>query len=238
MTPPLWLSILAWISLVLALACAAAIAFDELRHPQKMMVMHLVWPLTALYGSAAALWGYCAIGRSMTREAMQQGSESQDAGNEKSRAQMKPGWRQIALSASHCGAGCMLADIVGENWVFAQKWHIAGQTLYADYAVTLGLAWLFGVAFQYGSIQPMQHLPPWKALAAAIRADTLSIVFYQIGMYGWMAIVYFLLFPAPHVEPNSPVFWFLMQIGMVAGFLSACPVNAWLLGRGLKEAMG
>lgn len=238
MTLPLWLTILAWISLLLALVCAAAIAFDEMRHPQKMAVMNLVWPLTALYGSAAALWGYFAIGRGMTGEAIQQHPGSHGSEKAKNPHASAPGWRQIALSASHCGAGCMLADIVGENWVFAQKWQIAGQTLFADYAVTLGLAWLLGVAFQYGSIQPMQHLPPGKALLAAIRADTLSIVFYQIGMYGWMAMVYFLLFPAPHLEPNSPVFWFLMQIGMAAGFLSACPVNAWLLGRGLKETMG
>lgn len=234
MNVPLWLSILAWISLLLALLCAAAIAFDETRRPQKMWIMYLVWPLTALYASIAALWAYLAIGRTMTKNHMQHdrghSSEERDSG--------PPTWRQIAVSASHCGAGCILADILGENLVFAEKWQVLGQTLYADYAVTLGLAWLFGVAFQYFSIKPMKNLSPPQALIASIKADTLSIVFFQIGMYGWMAVAYFLLFPHPHLEPDSPVFWFLMQIGMLLGYCTSFPVNAWLLRLGIKEGMG
>jgi len=36
---------------------------------------------------------------------------------------------------------------------------------------------------------------------------------------GWMALMYFVLFPAPHhLQPDSPVYWFLMQIGIVAAF--------------------
>lgn len=40
-----------------------------------------------------------------------------------------------------------------------------------------------------------------------------------------------------HVEANSPVFWFLMQVGMVIGFATAWPANVWLIRRGIKEAM-
>jgi hypothetical protein len=234
---PFWLVILSWISLALALLCAGAIAFDEARHPQKMAIMNLVWPLTALYASLVALWGYCGIGRMMSRERMPHHA-LHASGAEHEEKPAPPTWRQIAVSASHCGAGCMLADILGENWVFAQKWQLGGQPLYADYAVTFGLAWLFGVAFQYFSIKPMKNLSPPQALIASIRADTLSIVFYQIGMYSWMALVCFGLFAHPHLEPDSPVFWFMMQIGMALGFLTSCPVNGWLIRRGLKEKMG
>jgi preprotein translocase subunit SecF len=34
------------------------------------------------------------------------------------------------------------------------------------------------------------------------------------------------------IEPrqaDSPVYWFLMQIGMIAGFITSWPVNAWLI---------
>ena len=57
-------------------------------------------------------------------------------------------------------------------------------------------------------------------------------------MYGWMALVHFVLFPHPHLEPKSPIFWFMEQIGMLAGFATTLPVNRWLLQRGVKEAMG
>jgi hypothetical protein len=38
-------------------------------------------------------------------------------------------------------------------------------------------------------------------------------------------------------EKTSPVFWFMMQIEMIAGFLTTYPVNRWLLQRGIKEEM-
>ena len=35
------------------------------RRPQKMFIMNLVWPITALYFSVFALWFYFRIGRPM-----------------------------------------------------------------------------------------------------------------------------------------------------------------------------
>lgn len=40
-----------------------------------------------------------------------------------------------------------------------------------------------------------------------------------------MALMNFVLFPSPHLRPDSPVYWFLMQVGMIAGFFTAWPVN-------------
>ncbi|BAY10011.1 DUF4396 domain-containing protein [Calothrix sp. NIES-2098] len=39
------------------------------------------------------------------------------------------------------------------------------------------------------------------------------------------------------IFPNNPVFWFMMQIGMVCGFLTSYPVNWWLLSKKIKEVM-
>lgn len=47
----------------------------------------------------------------------------------------------------------------------------------------------------------------------------------------------FVLFPSPHLHPDSPVHWFLMQIGMVIGFATVWPANVWLIRKGIKEAM-
>lgn len=55
-------------------------------------------------------------------------------------------------------------------------------------------------------------------------------------MYSWMAIATFLIF-GHEIEKTSPVFWFMMQIAMLAGFLTAYPVNWWLLRAGIKEKM-
>src|SRR5271156_4498520 len=61
---------LAWTSLIAAFGCALIIAVDEARHSQKMWIMNLVWPITALYFSVFALWVYFRIGRPMGRDAM------------------------------------------------------------------------------------------------------------------------------------------------------------------------
>jgi hypothetical protein len=44
-----------------------------------------------------------------------------------------------------------------------------------------------------------------------------------------MALMAFVFFPAPRPHPDSTAYWFLLQIDMVAGFLTAYPVNAWLI---------
>ena len=38
-------------------------------------------------------------------------------------------------------------------------------------------------------------------------------------------------------EVPTPEFWFLMQIAMLGGFVTAYPVNWWLIRAGLKEKM-
>jgi hypothetical protein len=57
-------------------------------------------------------------------------------------------------------------------------------------------------------------------------------------MFAWMALVFFVLFPHPHLMPTQAVYWLMMQIAMVIGFITSLPVNRWLLKAGLKEVMG
>jgi hypothetical protein len=51
-----------------------------------------------------------------------------------------------------------------------------------------------------------------------------------------MALVVFILF-RHDIPKTSPVFWFMMQIAMLVGFLTSYPVNWWLIRKGLKEEM-
>ena len=55
-------------------------------------------------------------------------------------------------------------------------------------------------------------------------------------MYGWMAVAVFVIF-RDEIPKTDPVFWFMMQIAMLAGFLTSYPVNWWLLRAGIKEKM-
>lgn len=234
------LTILAWISLGIAFACAVVIAGDEVKHPQKMWIMNIVWPVTALYFSVFALWAYFRVGRGMTQEAMRSMPQEEMKEHQKQQEQAKrsPSWMQTALADSHCGAGCVLADIVTEFTVFGVGATLFGTELYASYLWDFIAAWSLGVVFQYFTIKPMRNLSVGEGIKAAIKADTLSISAFQVGMYGWMALVFFKLFPAPHLHPNEPVYWLMMQIAMVCGYVTALPVNWLLVKIGWKEAMG
>jgi hypothetical protein len=75
-------------------------------------------------------------------------------------------------------------------------------------------------------------------LIAAAKADFISLSVFELGLFGWMAVMSFVLFPAPHqLMPSSAAFWLLMQVGMIIGFLTSWPANVWLINRGIKVAM-
>lgn len=83
----------------------------------------------------------------------------------------------------------------------------------------------------------MRGLGLREGLVAAAKADVLSLTASEVGLFGWMAVMSLVLFPGPDLHPDGPVYWFLMQVGMVLGFATAWPVNVWLIHRGIKEAM-
>lgn len=228
---------IAWISLGIAFFCAILIAIDELRHPQKMWIMNIVWPVTALYFSVFAVFGYFRAGRRMSKFAMARMDEQQHKG-EMDQTHSEPTATQTAISDSHCGAGCTLGDIIAEFSLFALGWTLFGKVLYAEYAGDLLLAWLLGIAFQYFTIKPMRNLSAGQGLIAAVKADTLSILSFEVGLFAWMALTFFVFFPDPHLKPTQAGYWFMMQIGMVFGFFTSYPVNRWLVKKGWKEAMG
>jgi hypothetical protein len=227
------LATIAWLSIAVAFACALWIAVDEVRHPQAMTIMNIVWPVTALYFSVFAVWAYYRLGRKKTKAAMQEQSMSKGRDQEQS----GPTASQVAVGTSHCGAGCMLADVVCEFSIAAAGITLLGSVLWAEYTIDFAAAWALGIVFQYFSIQPMRHLPRGQAVVAAIKADTLSILAFQMGMYAWMALVFFVLFPHPHLTPFQPQYWLMMQIAMICGYATSFPMNRWLIRAGWKEAM-
>lgn len=213
---PAWLNALSVASLVVAGVCAVLVAIDLVRFPQPMAIMNWVWPITALYGGPVALWMYARLGRPSARE--------------------KPFYAGVAVSASHCGAGCVLGDVIAEFVIFFTGLTLFGSMLLSEFIGDYILAYAFGMAFQYFAIAPMRHLSLGDGLRAAIKADTLSLTAFEIGLFGWMAASYFVLFH-PHLMPTQPTFWFMMQIGMILGFATSYPANWLLIRAGIKEVM-
>jgi hypothetical protein len=196
---------------------------------QHMAIMNLAFPLTALYLGPIALWAYFARGRRMSRKRMHMQAAGMNEG-------ARDSWWQVSLSDSHCGAGCALGDIGGEWIVWVSGWMI-GSALGPEYILDLTLAWTFGILFQYFAIAPLRNQVGQLApLGDAIKSDTLSILGFEVGLFGWMAIAHYVIWKPP-LPIDSSSQWFTMQIGMVIGFVTSWPVNQWLLRRGIKEPM-
>jgi Domain of unknown function (DUF4396) len=218
-----WLEIASWISIAFGFLTAIIISIDLIAHPQKMPIMNIVWPVTGLYFPLIGLWFYHAMGRPASADAPAMKGE-------------RPYWNRIFLSATHCGSGCVIGDILGPPIVFGFGLALLGNVLFAEYVAEFVLAYIFGIAFQYFPIRWMRRAPPGEALVDAVKADTLSLVAFEIGMFTWMAVAYYILVTW-HPRPDNPVFWFMMQIGMICGFLTTYPAN-WLLVRwGIKHGM-
>lgn len=226
---PTWLVVLSLASLVLAACCAVWLVVDVRRHPQKMAVMNVVWPVTALFGSVIAVWFYRRHGRA--------GADDDPT---------MP--VSVGKGALHCGAGCTLGDIVAETVAFLVPAVLVvfgypgvfSERMFAVWGLDFVVAFVIGIAFQYFAIAPMRGLGVRDGVVAAVKADALSLTAWQVGMYGLMAVLVFGVFrPAFGTQPeaSSPVFWFAMQLAMLAGFATAYPMNWWLVRSGIKERM-
>ena len=229
---PEWLHVLAWVYIGICLACSLGIAIHTLLRPQKMWIMGLVWPITALYMGPVAVAMYRKALPVMEKKPMTPRMKAiQEQYKDK-----PPTMFQNILAVYHCGAGCSIGDLIAESIVPTLGLFFAGEfgsRLILDFA----FAYALGIAFQYFTIVPMRGLSFGQGIIAAVRADTISITLFEVGMFAWMAIVYYVFFPSPHLDLGLAVFWFMMQIAMIVGTATAVPANAWLIRKGWKEKM-
>lgn len=150
----------------------------------------------------------------------------------------KPRWQSVVLSTLHCGAGCTLADIIGEWLLYFIPVSIAGSLIAGTWTVDYLLALVFGIGFQYAAIHGMEpRVPRGEAVVRAAKADFFSLTAWQAGMYGWMAVAIFAIGNGTPLPRTSFGFWFMMQIAMACGFLIALPVNVLLIRYGIKKGM-
>jgi hypothetical protein len=244
---PGWLHVLSIAALVLALICTIIVMIDVIRHPQSMAIMNVVWPTTALFGSVAVVWMYFHYGRETGDTGMHHHMEHHGA-DMSDGSSATPFRVMVSKGTLHCGSGCAIGDIIAEWLAFLAPgiavwfgWHsLFAEKMYAVWVLDFILAFVLGIFFQYFAIAPMRNLSFSEGIVAALEADTLSLIAWQIGMYGFMAFAQIYIFGrvmGAMASVDSPEFWFAMQWAMVAGFIVSFPANWWLINAGIKEKM-
>ncbi len=157
---PQWLHILAWASIAICLACALGLMIHTLLRPQKMAIMGVVWPITALYLGPVAVALYRRALPVSEKNAM---SPAMKAAMERHKDD-PPTLFQNTLAVFHCGAGCSLGDLVAETVVPALGITFAGafrSKLILDFA----LAYILGITFSVLHHRSHARLVLWQRIA-------------------------------------------------------------------------
>lgn len=263
---PLALVILSAISLGLGALAAICILLDIAKRRgwrSMMLVMIPVYIINATYLWPITLWVYVRYGRptkskgehetkSYHRDgaANNQCNEETATRNEEAitvteKAESheyhhdvgRPFFATVTAGVCHCGAGCVLGDIVGEWLVYGTNAYIGSnpsRLLWAEMLVDFGFAFIFGLAFQYFSIAPMSGDYSWRTVVRALKADALSLISFEVGLFAWMAAFQIGIF-GDMLGMAHVTYWWMMQIGMFIGHWTAVPVNIWLIKSKIKE---
>ena len=96
------------------------------------------------------------------------------------------------------------------------------------------VSWVFlGIAlfiFEYFfSTVPTRGLSSGEGVGVALLIAMVTVLAFDVGMGGWMLVLHFVLFMPP---PSDVAFVFLMQVGLILGFLTGYPAVLWLVRRG------
>ncbi|MEG1587537.1 MAG: DUF4396 domain-containing protein [Bacteroidales bacterium] len=232
-------NILAWITICLAILSAIYLGIQGYRRPAKMKIMNVVWVLTGLWASILGVWAYFRLNESPMVMEKPAEKEKMNMGASMSGMNMtsdKPLWERVALSSLHCGAGCVLADLIGETLGFYLFRQITGWSIVWQWILDYFFALMIGAFFQYAVIHKMVHLSKPAAFWKALKIDFLSLTGWQTGMYGFMYIVFFVS-PGIVFTANEMIFWWIMQLAMLSGFIIAYPINWVLIKSGYKPSM-
>lgn len=261
---PLWIEVLAEAYLLIGFASAFYTIYDMFanKHRMHMRIMEWVWPVTAFYFWPVALWAFWHMGHlnlrnegsgsTMHNKAFGDNKQTpEQAENQQAMAGQhlvhphdikkkgeKPLWETVFISDTHCGAGCTLGDVMAE-WVIVLTGIVlvSGVIIWTRYILDFIFAYGLGIVFQYFPIKQMEKsMSRGNALVHALKADTISLMSFEIGLFGWMAFVTFEIFGRV-LHPMEPVFWFMMQIGMIIGFWTSHLPNWWLVKKGVKKGM-
>jgi len=224
---PGWLTAVSWIFVSLALLCAVVIVYDVYGrgYRQRVRVMEAVWPITALYLGPLALPAYYRWGRPRSEKWQKEHG----------------GTPEKSLPAAAVtggipgGAASAVGHVLGVPLVVFLGLTFLGLDLWAMILVIAVIAVVLLFVFEYFfSTVPARGLSSGKGAGVALLIALVTVLAFDVGMGGWMLVLHFLLFMPPLTDVT---FLFLMQVGLILGFLTGYPAVLWLVRRGIKTTV-
>lgn len=140
-------------------------------------------------------------------------------------------WRQVLGSTMHCVAGDGVGILAGA--VIASLFHLSRVAdIFLEYLLGFGFDWtifqaLFMRAESGGSYA--------RSLSSTFLPELLSMNCLMAGMVPTM--VWAMKHVPSGADPSGPAFWFVMSMALLAGFITAYPMNWWLVSHHMKHGM-
>src|SRR5712672_2660947 len=140
-------------------------------------------------------------------------------------------WRQALGSAMHCVAGDGVGILAGA--VLARVLGLGGL---AEVILEYVLGFAFGWAiFQALFMRDMAGGSYGRSLARTFVPELLSMNLLMAGMIPTVMILRTRI--ASAADPTAARFWFVMSMVLLVGFITAYPMNWWLVTYHLKHGM-
>ena len=213
---PIDIFVYAWF--IVAVFSAAYVAWDQFHGNPEPVVMKWGFVLVTLYMGPIGLLLYVMADK-----------EPAPGGHE---AFIKPLWKQGVGSTVHCVAGDATGIIVAAVTVA-----LIGLPMWLDLIVEYTAGFVFGLLI-------FQALFMRKTMGGTyienVRRSFLPELISMNCMMGGMAPVMALLMMGRDMRamwPGEPLFWMVMSLGVIAGFVIAYPVNVWMVTRGMKHGL-
>lgn len=216
---------LAWIDAVLlgwfALTALSVgyVANDTFRRNPDLTVMKWGWVLVAVYMGPVAAALYVLSDKEPAPDTHEEF--------------IKPLWKQAVGSTIHCVAGDATGIVLA-----ATVTAILGLPMWIDLLVEYAAGFGFGLLiFQALFMKNMMGGSYLGALRMSFLPEWLSMNAMMAGMVPVM-VVLMMSRDMRAMDPTQPLYWGTMSAGIIVGFFTAYPVNAWLVAMGLKHGMG
>jgi FtsP/CotA-like multicopper oxidase with cupredoxin domain len=213
---PIDIFVYAW--LMVAVFSAAYVAWDQFTGNPEATVMKWGFVLITLYMGPIGLLLYVMADKEPTA-----GSHEEF---------VKPLWKQGVGSTVHCVAGDATGIILA-----AAVTALVGFPMWADLIIEYTAGFLFGLLiFQSLFMRKMMGGSYAQNVSRSLLPELISMNCMMAGMAPVM-INLMMGRDMRAMRPGEPLFWAVMSLGIVAGFLIAYPVNVWMVSRGMKHGL-
>ena len=208
--------VLAW--LMLALASTVWVAWDQFARNPEPSVMRWGFILVTLYGGPLALLVYVLADK-----------EPRPGTHERF---VQPLWKQGIGSTVHCIAGdstgIILAAVITAS---------LGLPMWLDLIVEYATGFAFGLfVFQALFMKNMMGGSYLQNVRRSFVPEFISMNFMMAGMAPTMSLL-MMGRDMRAMDPLQLLFWGVMSLGVVAGFVAAYPANVWMVAKGIKHGL-